>query len=211
GVMRGESGVALLLAAVALAVAAVPEGLPTVVTLALAVGVQRMVKGHVLVRRMQAVETLGSATVICTDKTGTLTLGIMEVREVWPPESARRVLEVAAACCDAELPAEGQGAGAGDPTELALLVAARAKGVERADVERERPRVSEQPFDSDRRRMSILRSDGVLYVKGALEALLPLCKQVPPGVTEALASLAGRALRVLAVAEGRGPEERDLT
>ncbi|MFP2895123.1 HAD-IC family P-type ATPase [Corallococcus sp. 4LFB] len=94
--MRGESGVALLLAAVALAVAAVPEGLPTVVTLALAVGVQRMVKGHVLVRRMQAVETLGSATVICTDKTGTLTLGIMEVREVWPPESAPRVLEVAA-------------------------------------------------------------------------------------------------------------------
>ncbi|GMU01277.1 HAD-IC family P-type ATPase [Corallococcus caeni] len=211
GVMRGESGVALLLAAVALAVAAVPEGLPTVVTLALAVGVQRMVKGHVLVRRMQAVETLGSATVICTDKTGTLTLGIMEVREVWPPESAPRVLEVAAACCDAELPAEGLGPGAGDPTELALLVAARGKGVERADVERERPRVSEQPFDSDRRRMSILRSDGVLYVKGALEALLPLCKQVPPGVTEALASLAGRALRVLAVAEGRGPEERDLT
>nr|WP_242588932.1 cation-translocating P-type ATPase [Corallococcus macrosporus] len=212
GLMRGESGVALLLAAVALAVAAVPEGLPTVVTLALAVGVQRMVKGHVLVRRMQAVETLGSATVICTDKTGTLTLGIMEVREVWPPASAHRVLEVAAACCDAELPARGQeGPGAGDPTELALLVAARATGVERADVERERPRVSEQPFDSDRRRMSILRSDGVLYVKGALEALLPLCKQVPPGVTEALASLAGRALRVLAVAEGKGPEERDLT
>ncbi|RKG99788.1 cation-transporting P-type ATPase [Corallococcus carmarthensis] len=200
---------ALLLAAVALAVAAVPEGLPTVVTLALAVGVQRMVKGHVLVRRMQAVETLGAATVICTDKTGTLTLGVMEVREVWPPEAAHRVLEVAAACCDAELPV--QGPGAGDPTELALLAAARARGVERADVERERPRVSEQPFDSDRRRMSVLRADGVLYVKGALEALLPLCWQVPPGVTEALASLAGRALRVLAVAEGRGPDERDLT
>ncbi|RKI38890.1 cation-transporting P-type ATPase, partial [Corallococcus sp. AB049A] len=202
----------LLLSAVALAVAAVPEGLPTVVTLALAVGVQRMAKGHVLVRRMQAVEALGSATVICTDKTGTLTRGIMEVREVWPPEATQRVLEVAAACCDAELPAVGaQGPGAGDPTELALLAAARARGVERSDVERERPRVSEQPFDSDRRRMSVLRSDGVLYVKGALEVLLPLCRQVPPGVAEALASLAGRALRVLAVAEGKGPDERELT
>ncbi|RKH76467.1 cation-translocating P-type ATPase [Corallococcus sp. AB045] len=210
GLARGQAGVELLLAAVALAVAAVPEGLPTVVTLALAVGVQRMVKGHVLVRRMQAVEALGAATVICTDKTGTLTQGIMEVRELWPPESAQRVLEVAAACCDAEL-GQGQGPGAGDPTELALLAAARARGVERSDVERERPRVSEQPFDSDRRRMSVLRSDGVLSVKGALEALLPLCRQVPPGVAEALASLAGRALRVLAVAEGRGPDERDLT
>ncbi|RKH71950.1 cation-transporting P-type ATPase, partial [Corallococcus interemptor] len=209
---RGQAGVELLLSAVALAVAAVPEGLPTVVTLALAVGVQRMAKGHVLVRRMQAVEALGSATVICTDKTGTLTRGIMEVREVWPPEATQRVLEVAAACCDAELPAVGaQGPGAGDPTELALLAAARARGVERSDVERERPRVSEQPFDSDRRRMSVLRSDGVLYVKGALEVLLPLCRQVPPGVAEALASLAGRALRVLAVAEGKGPDERELT
>ncbi|WP_375743574.1 cation-translocating P-type ATPase [Corallococcus interemptor] len=210
GLARGQAGVELLLAAVALAVAAVPEGLPTVVTLALAVGVQRMVKGHVLVRRMQAVEALGAATVICTDKTGTLTQGIMEVREVWPPESTQRVLEVAAACCDAEL-GQGKEAGAGDPTELALLAAARARGVERSDVERERPRVSEQPFDSERRRMSVLRSDGVLYVKGALEALLPLCRQVPPGVAEALAALAGRALRVLAVAEGRGPDERDLT
>ncbi|WP_404364621.1 cation-translocating P-type ATPase [Corallococcus coralloides] len=210
GLARGQAGVELLLAAVALAVAAVPEGLPTVVTLALAVGVQRMVKGHVLVRRMQAVEALGAATVICTDKTGTLTQGIMEVREVWPPESTQRVLEVAAACCDAEL-GQGKEAGAGDPTELALLAAARARGVERSDVERERPRVSEQPFDSERRRMSVLRSDGVLYVKGALEVLLPLCRQVPPGVAEALAALAGRALRVLAVAEGRGPDERDLT
>ncbi|WP_199728787.1 cation-translocating P-type ATPase [Corallococcus sp. CA053C] len=210
GLLRGQGWLELLLAAVALAVAAVPEGLPTVVTLALAVGVQRMARVHVLVRQMQAVETLGAATVICTDKTGTLTAGIMEVRDVWPPAAERRVLEVAAGCCDAELPTQGK-AGAGDPTELALLLAARAQGFERADLERERPRRAEQPFDSDRRRMSILRADGVLYVKGALEALLPLCRDVPLGVKEANAALAGRALRVLAVAEGRGADEKDLT
>ncbi|MCA9679758.1 MAG: HAD-IC family P-type ATPase, partial [Myxococcales bacterium] len=186
GALRGQPALDVLLSSVSLAVAAVPEGLAAIVTIALAVGVQRMASRHVLIRRLASVETLGCATVICTDKTGTLTAGVMALRETWGPDH-RRVVATAAACCDAEL-GDGDGTGddggaggVGDPTELAILAAARERGIERAAIEAATPRREVFPFDADRKRMAILRDDGVLYVKGAFEELAPRCDRAPPG------------------------------
>jgi Ca2+-transporting ATPase len=208
GLARGRGLLEVFMSAVSLAVAAVPEGLPAIVTIALAIGVQRMSQRNVLIRRLPAVETLGSATVICTDKTGTLTTGVMTVRELWG-EDHHALLAAAAACCDAELAADGR-TGAGDPTEIALLAAAAQRGIDRAAIERDRPRRHVAPFDSERKRMSIARADGVLYVKGAPEMLLPLCVAGTAGAAEANREMAARGLRVLGVAVGTGVDEKDL-
>jgi Ca2+-transporting ATPase len=208
GLVRGQPWLQVFVTAVSLAVAAVPEGLPAIVTIALSVGVQRMATRNVLVRHLPAVETLGCASVICTDKTGTLTSGTMKVRELWGRDHSR-VLEAAAACCDADLSA-GHGNGLGDPTELALLSAAAERGVQRSAIEFERPRVEVHPFDSTRKRMSIFRADHRLYVKGAFELLAPLCVQGLEGAAEANDQLAARGLRVLAVAVGKSRDEADL-
>src|SRR4051812_734582 len=208
GFVRGRPPLDVFISAVSLAVAAVPEGLPAIVTIALAIGVQRMAARHVLIRRLPAVETLGSATVICTDKTGTLTTGVMTVRELWGPNHYE-LLAAAAACCDAEL-GEGGHSGTGDPTEIALLAAAAERGIDRRAIEKERPRRHVNPIDAERKRMSIARSDGVLYVKGAPELLFALCESGTAGAAEANTDMAARGLRVLGVAVGSGIEEKDL-
>jgi Ca2+-transporting ATPase len=198
GLLRGWPLLQVFMAAVSLAVAAVPEGLPAVVTIALAVGVQRMAARHVLIRRLPAVETLGCATVICTDKTGTLTTGVMQVRELWGRDHAQLLL-AAASCCDAEIRLDGQ-TGVGDPTELAILMAAAERGIHRDEIERTNARVAEVPFDSVLKRMSIERADGRLYIKGAVESVLPLCVESISDAAEANTQMAERGLRVLAVA-----------
>ncbi len=208
GLLRGLSGVEVFVSAVSLAVAAVPEGLPAIVTIALAIGVQRMAARHVLIRRLPSVETLGSATVICTDKTGTLTTGVMTVREIWGADH-QQVLAAAAACSDAELGPNGS-TGTGDPTEIAILAASAPRGIVRPEIEAQNPRRSVLPFDADRKRMSVFRADGRNYVKGALESLLPLSITGTEGAAEANGQMAARGLRVLGVALGDVAEESRL-
>jgi P-type Ca2+ transporter type 2C len=208
GVWRGTPVMEIFLLAVSLAVAAVPEGLPAIVTIALAVGVQRMASRQVLIRRLLAVETLGCTTVICTDKTGTLTTGIMTVRELWG-EDHQQLIDAAAACCNAELAEDGR-TGLGDSTEVAILLAAFERGTNRHIIEKLRPRIHENPFDSDRKRMSILRSDGILYVKGAVDLLLPLCIGENERALAANADMSSRGLRVIGVAIGSRVQEDNL-
>ena len=245
--LRDLSGI--FLTAVSLAVAAIPEGLPAVVTIALALGVQRMVKRHALIRKLPSVETLGCATVICTDKTGTLTRNEMTVQTVvaagihyeasgvgYAPlgefrtagrslQSAEAVALHAALTCGALCNAsnlrleEGAWKITGDPTEVALLTAASKAGLDRAALEAGQPLVAELPFDSIRKRMTMIRrtADGrrIAYVKGAPDVLFARCRLTETERTaliQATAELAGRALRVLAVAERElGPDEADLT
>lgn len=209
GLLRGWPLMQVFMAAVSLAVAAVPEGLPAVVTIALAVGVQRMAARHVLIRRLPAVETLGCATVICTDKTGTLTTGVMQVRELWGRDHAH-LLFAAAACCDAEIRRDGE-TGVGDPTELAILMAAAERGIHRDEIERTSARVAEVPFDSVLKRMSIERADGRVYIKGAVESVLPLCEGSVSDAAEANTQMVEPGLRVLAIAVAPAGAEHGAT
>ena len=247
GILRGQSFWDMLIFGIALAVAVVPEALPAVVTISLALGAQRMVKRNALVRRLSAVETLGSVSVIASDKTGTLTRGEMTARRIHvagrsvdvsgagyerrgefseggrpivPPPALLALLRAAALSSDARLKRHGEATGGwsakGDPTELALIVAAEKGGLHKHQLDALFPRVAEIPFTSETKRMTTLHRtpEGVVaYSKGAPEVILEGCSRLwgddgeralgaadRERVLEVARHMASQALRVLAVA-----------
>jgi len=233
GILEGNPLLEMFLTAVSLAVAAVPEGLPAVVTIVLALGMYNMVKRHAVIRRLQAVEALGSVNVICSDKTGTLTKNEMTVvkyylhpSEFFEHEKAKQnysksmnlLLTGATLCNDAFITSkDGKRVTSGDPTEIALAVAAFDFGIEKEKLQEKMPRIHEIPFDSDRKMMTTVHRDQntiLSFTKGAPDIVVKNCTKyfTKDGQTKTLSEkdkeeilsfntqMAQEGLRVLAVA-----------
>ncbi|MTH52683.1 calcium-translocating P-type ATPase, SERCA-type [Bacillus mangrovi] len=247
GVIQGHSVYAMFLAGVSLAVAAIPEGLPAIVTVALALGVQRMIRQKSIVRKLPAVETLGCASVICSDKTGTMTQNKMTVTDIWSEgrqwkvtgtgldlsgaftfrdepvlpkneKALQQLLTFGMLCNTAHLiDKEEEKRIDGDPTEGALLIAAMKAGITREGLEKKFTIIEEFPFDSSRKRMSVIAEDtaGKRFVvtKGAPDVLLSLSRHVlwenrqqhmasshEQRIKESIESMASKALRTIAIA-----------
>ena len=237
--VQGRDVMEMLITAISLAVAAVPEGLPAVVTIVLALGVQRLAKSGAIVRRLPSVETLGAVTVVCSDKTGTLTQNKMTVTHCYCDETLAEAGALGqspagvllarglALCCDASI--QG-GQRVGDPTEIALVELAAQLGLDKDELDRQSPRVGELAFDSDRKMMTTLHRQGettLSFTKGAPDQVLRRCQTIQingqtrpitdqdrQNILGAMSRMSRQALRVLALACRQGdqaPREEELT
>ena len=224
GELQGEPLLEMFMTSISLAVAAVPETLTVIVTLTLAYGVQKMARKHAIIRQLPAVETLGTANVICSDKTGTLTQNEMRVRRVWSKEdevtniedsmtnSAMEILKMAALCTDVTVEQEDDELVIkGNPTEAAIVRAVEENYHTKAELEEKYPRVNELPFDSERKMMTTVHQMGEKYIsitKGAFDVLAP---RFSSGDVEQAAIVndrfGKRALRVIAVGYATYDEE----